>query len=121
VNLDGINAAPFTATVTTTARSMVVPRTKFPPPTAKHRGVPLLVWLLMLVTLAMFAAARRQRVNLGLAPAVLLVALWAACGGGGSVPPPPPKTGTLAGTYTLTVTGTSSGVSRSTTLTLKVN
>jgi hypothetical protein len=49
---------------------------------------------------------------------LLLVALWTACGGGGLHVL---SGGTPAGTYTLTVTATTSGVSRSTTLILKVN
>jgi len=49
---------------------------------------------------------------------LLLVALWTACGGGGLHVL---SGGTPAGTYALTVTATSGGVSRSTTLILKVN
>jgi hypothetical protein len=125
VNLDGTNAAPFTVTVTTTARSLAGPRPHSWPPARiiGHRAVPLAVWLLGLMMLVTLAAPRRRRVYASLAVSMLFVLLWAACGGGGgggggTTPPP---TGTPAGTYTLTVTGTASGVSRTTSLTLKVN
>jgi hypothetical protein len=57
-----------------------------------------------------------------LAFALMGMLLWLACGGGGGgAPAPAPQTGTPAGTYTLTITGTAAGVSRTSSLTLKVN
>jgi hypothetical protein len=55
--------------------------------------------------------------------AVLLVMVCISCGGGGSSgpPPPPPPTGTPAGTYTVTLVGTSGSISHSATVTLVVN
>jgi len=70
------------------------------------------------------AAPRRRWVYASLAVSMLFVLLWAACGGGGGgggAPAPAPQTGTPAGTYTLTITGTAAGVSRTSSLTLKVN
>jgi hypothetical protein len=64
---------------------------------------------------------RRRRVYASLAVSMLFVLLWAACGGGGGPPAPAPQTGTPAGTYALTIAGTAAGVSRTTSLTLKVN
>ena len=122
VNLDGTNPAPFTATVTTMARSLAGPRPdSWPPARIGHRAVPLVVWLLGLMVLLTLAAPRRRRVYASLAVSMLIVLLWAACGGGGGAPAPPPQTGTPAGTYTLTITGTASGVSKTASLTLKVN
>ena len=124
VNVDGTNAAPFTATVTTTARSLAGPRPdSWPPARIGPRAVPLVVWLLGLMILMTLAARRRRRVYAGLAVSMLFVLLWAACGGGGGAgaPPPSPQTGTPAGTYTLTITGAAGGVTRTATLTLKVN
>lgn len=73
------------------------------------KRVPLLpITLLLAIVVLRFARARRQRLA-GAVPLgglmffVLLQAI--GCGGGGSAPPPPQ--GTLAGTYTVTVTGTS--------------
>jgi hypothetical protein len=125
VDLDGTNAAPFTVTVTTTARSMAGPRpSNWPPARMGHRAVPLVVWLLGLMMLVTLAAPRRRWVYASLAVSMLFVLLWAACGGGGGgggAPAPAPQTGTPAGTYTLTITGTAAGVSRTSSLTLKVN
>jgi hypothetical protein len=55
---------------------------------------------------------RRQRLSLGLL--LLGVALIVSCGGGSTSTPPPPQTdpGTAAGTYTVNVTATSSGITR---------
>lgn len=122
VNLDGTTAAPFTVTVTTMARSLAGPGPNgWPPVRLGHRIVPLAVWLLGLIGLMTVAAARRRRVYASLAGSMLLVLLWAACGGGGGGGGGTTATGTPAGTYTLTMTATAAGVSRTTSLTLKVN
>jgi hypothetical protein len=123
VTLDGTKAANVTVTVTTTARSLAGPRPhSWPPARIGHRAVPLAVWLLGLMVLLTLAAPRRRRVYASLPVSMLLVLLWAACGGGGGGGgAPAPQTGTPAGTYTLTITGTAAGVSRTTSLTLKVN
>jgi len=122
---NGNSPSAFAVNVTTTKPSILVPRgvpPRFPP----------LTWIrilpLVLVLTLMFLMARLTAVRLGtkwaLVPTgiVLLGAfVWAsgcggAGGGGGNHDP-----GTPAGTYTLTVTGTSGGVSRTQMLTLKVN
>jgi hypothetical protein len=124
--LNGTDPTPFTVSVSTSARSLASPRgptlPRMPEPWAGH-SPPLLAWLLALAVLVMLGAPSRRRVYVGLAMSMLLVVLWVACGGGGggSAPPPPPQTGTPAGTYSLTITGTAAGVSRTTSLTLKVN
>jgi hypothetical protein len=133
VTLDGMNAANVTVTVTTTAPSLAGPQSggQRPPlqgpPLGKYRGLPLQMWLLALVMLASLAAIHRTKPGLKLAPpllasALMVMLLWLACGGGGGgAPAPAPQTGTPAGIYTLTITGTAAGVSRTTSLTLKVN
>jgi hypothetical protein len=65
----------------------------------------------------------RRKVVLGLAAMLLIIGLWTACGGGGGGGggPPPPQNGTPAGTYKLTVTATSGGLTHALPLTLKVN
>jgi hypothetical protein len=123
VNLDGTNPAPFTVNVTTKARSLAGPRPdNLPPMNRRQHDVPLVVLMLGLITLIARDAPRRRKAYLGLTVSLLLAGLWVSCGGGGGGgAPPPPQTGTPAGTYSLTITATASGVSRSTTLTLKVN
>ena len=113
--------------VTTTARGLA-------PPIAINRRilswpriVPLLVLMLLCFLFARFARTRRQRVLAGVPVAglILFLVLQAVgCGGGTTQPPPPPPpTGTLAGMYTITVTGTaaSSNTTHSATLQLTVN
>jgi hypothetical protein len=107
-----------TVTVTTTAPSMVGPNSgpRLAPPGAPARWL----WLLALGTLAALAAARKRRVLLGLGAALLLVVLWATCGGGGGGGGGGGNPGTPKDTYRLTLTGTCSGVPRSTTADLTV-
>ena len=121
-SLDGTNAAPFAVKVTTTARAMAGPQPhSWPGARGRYLILPLIVSLFGLALFATFAAPRRRRVCVGLAASLVLLALWASCGGGGGGGAPPPQTGTPAGTYSLTVAATASGVSRTTTLSLKVN
>ena len=127
VTPNGSSPSAFTVTVTTIAPSMVTPRTmppSWPPANRLRFGVPLLMALILFALQARFSTAAARR-KLGFAHVLVLVSLLsiAACvsgcsgGGGGGVHNP----GTPAGTYTITITGTSSGVSRTQNLTLTVN
>jgi len=100
-------------------------------PWAAPLGAPS-VWALALAALALLLLAQRElrvahpraaRVGYGALLLLLaLAALQAACGGGGGGGGNGGTTGTPPGTYTVTVTGTSSGnPSSSTTLALTVN
>jgi sugar lactone lactonase YvrE len=124
VNLEGRNPAPFTVTVTTTARSLAGPRPdRWPQSRGRQPVVPLAAFLLGLtMLLTILAVPRNRRVYMGLAASMLVIVLWVSCGGGGGGgAPPPPQTGTPTGTYTLTIAGTAAGVSRTTSLILAVN
>ncbi len=102
--------APGTATVTVMTTALLQP-----PPT---KGTPRMtmrqiVFLLLALTLLLsLPAARRLRTQLSLAGAMLIFITLAGCSSGMSTP---------TGQYSLTVTGTSGGVSRSTGITLTVN
>lgn len=112
--------------VSTMARGLAPP---YLPPTGRFylrpQLVPLfLLALLLAVLMLRFARTRRQRLAGALPFAVLalfLVLQATGCGGGGGGSGPPPPTGTPAGTYAVTVTGTSGNTTHTTMLTLTVN
>jgi hypothetical protein len=124
VAVNAASAVSFTVTVTTTARAMaaaVSTRGPFP-------GVPQLPTPISAMTVA--AAHRSHARARGSKPVRVLGAIGAlfvclsvisACGGGGGSTLPPPPGGTAAGSYTLTVTGTSSSASQTMNLILVVN
>jgi hypothetical protein len=100
-----------TMTVTTTARpAQLAPWQTLwaPPANFGVRAWPLAICLLVIVLLAYRERARRQIPRWVFATGAFAVLLCIGCGGGGSTPPPPPPPGTPPGTFTLTVTATSS-------------
>jgi hypothetical protein len=118
-------AGNFTVTVTTTSRALLPPSPLLRLPRLWPLGVPLLLLALLFFAI-LFSAKRtsRQRTLAGatfvLFAAVLLMEA-VGCGGGGSSGPPPPH-GTPAGTYNVTVNGTSGSTAHTApTLTLIVN
>jgi len=96
--------------VTTTVRAQVSPWPTLQLPLANFsvRAWPL--WAICLLVMALLAYLRRARRHIPrwvFATGAFIVLLCIGCGGGGSTPPPLPH-GTPAGTFTLTVTATSS-------------
>jgi hypothetical protein len=125
VTLDGSSLGQATVRVETTARARAGPGTQLRPPVGTPRGLPLLLGLMSLAALATLAT-RRRRAWVALSTSLLLVLLWAACGGGGLMSTSP-GSGTPAGTYMLTITGSYAAPSggaeltHNTTVTLTVN
>jgi hypothetical protein len=115
--MDGSSVATTTATVMTTMRSSAMAMSKprfFPPPLSRPVLPVCIAWLLVTLFLHRFRRISRTRLWLHASTVLVLVSLCAACGGGGYTgSPPPPTQGTPAGTYMITVTGTSGSLSHS--------
>ena len=130
----GSSATNVTITVTTTAPSVSVPRSRpLPPVPPLSPGLRGLLMLALVLTAIASAMGRRnqpgvtrwQSTMVLLASGLLLTLALAGCGGGGGSANVTHNPGTLAGNYTLTVTGTagsgSSALGHSVTLTLTVS
>jgi pimeloyl-ACP methyl ester carboxylesterase len=112
---------PFTVTVATTSNSALPPdllRTEF------WHGLEYLTLILMLVVLGNLLRERKLRASMLAALLVVVLVGLTSCGGGtgssyGSNPTG--SSGTPAGTYTITVTGSFGAVTRTIALTLTVN
>ena len=116
----GNSTTALTVSVSTTAPS-AMPNLRGSPPRW--------LWLAVVMLLSILTAVvklGRWRTSIALGACALAVTLWAGCGGGGGVGPRPvTNAGTPAGTYTLTVTGSSTSgsttLSHNITLQLVVN
>jgi hypothetical protein len=118
----GVSSVTSTLTISTTRRSSVPPGGQ---PRPRGPGLPLRPEVWLMSALALFGlwslVARKNRLRwatAALALTMLLLVGLAACGGGGTGYVDP--TGTPAGTYKVTVSGSSGGLTHSATVTLTV-
>ncbi|HET6930546.1 MAG TPA: S8 family serine peptidase, partial [Candidatus Acidoferrum sp.] len=121
--MDGSAAATTTVTVTTTARSNAMPAGNSP------FALPPIPWQILPLALTCSLVAvvlfRLRRVKgfarlLGASAVLTLAAFCVSCSTGTGSGPPPPTQGTPAGTYTITVSGTSGSLSHSASFQLAV-
>jgi hypothetical protein len=127
-SMDGTNAAIATVSVSTTLRSgaILTGNSRFVPPPLPRNALPLTItWLLLALILNRFRRIPGARLWLTASAVLLVGGFCVSCGGGASTgsgpPPPPPTQGTPAGTYTITVIGTSGSLSHSASYKLIVN
>lgn len=117
LTVSGTQPTGFGVTVTTTARSSVLPQVvrRIPPGSRRLLVIGLLLLAWGLQRLRNWRQHRQPRFRLAFLLAGAL--LMCACGGGGSNPS---SNGTPAGTYTVVATATISGTSRTVSLTITV-
>ncbi|HEV2288118.1 MAG TPA: choice-of-anchor D domain-containing protein [Candidatus Acidoferrales bacterium] len=120
VTVSGNSAAPFTVNLTTTAAKSFAP---FSGPFGSRplRRTPVPLWTVWLLALAMLAFLMKTKARRRYLRPLLVLSLLAlsSCGGGNSNNTTQ-GTATPPGTYTVVVTGTITGTSRSVNLTLTV-
>jgi hypothetical protein len=119
--LSGTSPVVLTVSVTTTARTGAAPfRLRIPRMPAQVEAFALVMFFWFCLWAILAGSMDRRRQHVALAAIFLLLGILAGCGGG-STPTSVTSNGTPAGTYTLTVTGTSSSVVQNIQLTLSVN
>ena len=119
VTPNGANVSSASVSITTTARSLLLPPITSIPPDITLRVVATVLSCAVLLALA--ASRRPRRIAFGFG-AMLLIILASGCAGvtnNGS--PSGTSSGTTPGNYSLTVTGTSGNISHTAAIALKVN
>ncbi|HLJ40103.1 MAG TPA: hypothetical protein VKT50_01330, partial [Candidatus Acidoferrales bacterium] len=117
--ISGATPVPFTVSVTTTARSSILPMAR---PGLRRRMLPAtqMAIMLLLALTVLFFAGPWSRKSRALRPILVFsLLLLASCGGGGSTTTTPPS-GTPAGTYAVQATATMAGATRTINLSITV-
>jgi hypothetical protein len=129
VTLDGNNPATATVTLTTVARSFLprfAPRRFAPPMRVGKIPGSFFAYFLACVVLWRLACILRKRLLMMAAVVFPIALLCTSCGGSGSSPSPsitnpPPAVGTPQGAFKIVVTGTSTSLSHTANVMLRVN
>jgi hypothetical protein len=126
VTLDGNNPATATVTLTTVARSLLprfAPRRFAPPMRVGKIPGSFFAYFLACVVLWRLACIPRKRLLMMAAVVFPIALLCASCGGNSSMtnPPPAQAVGTPQGAFKIVVTGTSTSLSHTTNVMLRVN
>jgi len=111
-------------TVSTGLRTLAPPSSRIkvgPFGRLPHSGVTWIAWLMVVLMIISVAAVRRRPITAGFGFVVVLLLVSVACGAGSGSGTSSSSAGTPAGTYHITVTGTSGSVSSSMQVTLLVN
>jgi Right handed beta helix region/Abnormal spindle-like microcephaly-assoc'd, ASPM-SPD-2-Hydin len=121
VTPSGTIVASVSVSITTTARSLVFPTVRTIRPALRFQ-LQLLFVLLCIASISQLCAHRSKRSAVAFCVALVLAGFSSGCAGfvsNGSKPPV--TTGTPAGSYTLTLSGSSGTLAHGTTFSLKVN
>jgi hypothetical protein len=120
VTPNGSSVSSVSVSITTTARSVVIPAFPAIPPSLELR---ILFALLCVVMMFYVSTRRTKRLAFVFGFALAVACISSGCAGAvsGSGPKPPTGAGTPAGSYTLTLKGSSGNLAHTATFTMKVN
>jgi hypothetical protein len=116
----GSTVSSVSVSITTTARSLFNPELRTIPP---GPWLQILLALLSIVVIFQFSSRKTKRIAVVCCAALMVACFGTGCAGfvGNGPTKPPAGTGTPAGSYALTLKGSSGNISHSATFTLKVN
>ncbi len=116
----GSTVSSVSVSITTTARSLFIPELRTIPP---GPCLQILIALLSISMIFQFSTRKTKRFAVACCAALIVACFGSGCAGyvGNGPTKPPTGAGTPAGSYVLTLRGSSGNISHSATFTLKVN